>query len=190
MTNQNPMIPALRAIASLTLLSALVACGSSAPVQYSSLEALETGYARDTDDYESIGIGPLRTPDYLARPRIVTRGNNAEIIIDDFNRWAEPVDDAVHRIVAANVDALLDGVVAVAFPYSHIRDLDYRIVGRVDRFDADQGGRVVLSVQWTIVGPDADFVSQPRRARYEARASSADDYSAIAKAMTMPGTIA
>ncbi len=168
------------------LLIALAAggCGSSPPVQYYDLEALETGYVDDGDTFLRIGVGPLRTPDYLSRSQIVTRGTDSKVIVDDFNRWVEPVDDAIYRIVSENLDSLVDDAVVVAFPYTHIADLDYQLVGRISRFDAGQDGTAVLQIQWGVITSRDEFVVQPKRARYEARAAQAGDYPALARAMS------
>lgn len=175
-------------VTSLALLAGaamvLGACGSSPPVRYYDLEALETGYSPDRTGSSSVGVGPLRTPDYLSRPRMVTREGDATIVVNDFDRWVEPLDDAIHRVLATNLDAQLDDAVVVAFPYTHITDLDYRIVGRVDRFDADADGLAVLEIQWGVIGPNDEILAQPRRARYEARSSRDPMFAAIAHAMS------
>jgi len=173
-----------RVIMTFGLLLSVSACGSSSPVRYYSLDVLETGYDRDSEESIGFGVGPLRTPDYLTRSRIVTRGSNSEVVVDDFHRWVEPVDDAIYRIVASNLDSLLDDAVVVAFPYAHLKELRYRVVGRVDQFDADKGGSVVLLVQWGILMADSEFMVSPKRARYETRASNPDDYGSIARAMS------
>ena len=162
----------------------LGACGSSPPVRYYDLEALETGYAPDKVGSTSVGVGPLRTPDYLSRPRMVTRAADATIVVNDFDRWVEPLDDAIHRVLATNLDAQLDDAVVVAFPYTHISDLDYRVVGRVDRFDADADGLAVLEIQWGVIGPNDEILVQPWRKRYEARSSREPKYAGIAYAMS------
>ena len=173
-----------RLVAIACLLFLIGACGSSPPVRYYNLEALETDYGHDTEASPVLGVGPLRLPDYLTRTRIVTRRGDAEMIVDDFHRWAEPVDDALHRIVAINLDSLLDGVIVVAFPYNHLADLSYQVIGQIDRFDADENGRVVLLAQWGIMTPDSDVVVIPRRTRYETQATDPGDYGAIAAAMS------
>jgi uncharacterized lipoprotein YmbA len=173
-----------RTTALIGLLLIVAACGSSPPVRYYSLEAIDARYDGAVEVVAGLGVGPLRMPEYLAKTRIVTRQGGAEMIVDDFNRWAEPVEDEVHRIVAANLDGLLEDTVVVAFPYRHHTNLRGRVVGRVDRFDADQDGQVVLLVQWGIVTAESDFVVVPRRVSYEAQASTAGDYTAIATAMS------
>lgn len=160
------------------------ACGSSPPVRYYDLEALETGYTPDKVGSSSVGVGPLRTPDYLSRPRMVTRASDATIVVNDFERWVEPLDESIHRVMATNLDALLDDAVVVAFPYTHVTYLDYRVVGRVDRFDADADGLAVLEIQWGVIGPKDEILVQPRRARYEARSAREPTYAAIAHAMS------
>ena len=162
----------------------LGACGSSPPVRYYDLEALETGYAPDKLGSSSVGVGPLRTPDYLSRPRMVTRADDTTIVVNDFDRWVEPLDDAIHRVLATNLDAQLDDAVVVAFPYTHISDLDYRVVGRINRFDADADGLAILEIQWGVIGPKDEILVQPRRARYEARSSREPKYAGTAQAMS------
>ena len=54
-------------------------CGSSPPVTYYNLEALETGYVADGESYLRVGVGPLRTPDYLSRSQIVTRDSGSRV---------------------------------------------------------------------------------------------------------------
>ena len=173
-----------RLIATISLMILIGACGSSPPVHYYSLQALETDYSRDVEGSPGVGIGPLRLPDYLARTRIVTRRGESEVIVDDFNRWAEPVEDAIHRIIATNVDSLLDDVIVVGFPYNHYADMNGQVIGRIDRFDTDENGRVVLLAQWGILTPDSEVIVAPRRSRYEAQATNAADYGAIAAAMS------
>jgi uncharacterized lipoprotein YmbA len=63
-------------------------------------------------------------------------------------------------------------------------DLDYQLIGRVSRFDADQDGTAVLQIQWGIISSRDEFLVQPKRARYEVKAAKAGDYPALARAMS------
>ena len=132
-----------------------------------------------------LGLGPIRMPDYLNRSQIVWRGDNAEIMVNEFSRWSEPLTKSLLRIVSTDVDNLLQGVVVVVFPYEpFVRDqVDFRLVGDVNRFDADSTGRIVLEIQWGIADVDGGVVVPVRRNRYQAQASIADDPSAVVAAM-------
>jgi len=179
---------AIERTALLTLLVAVVSlvagCGSSPPVHYYSLDALEAGYGAPDAGTPRFGVGPFRMPDYLTRSNIVTRGNASEVNIDDYHRWIEPVNEALHRIVAANLATMMSDVVAVGFPYRFLNDSELRVVGRVERFDADDRGQVQLIVQWGITTADSSYLVPPRREIYRSQAADARDYNAIAAAMS------
>ncbi len=178
------MIRQRRLAAGVLLAALLGGCGASPPVHYYDLDALETDYAAGGESSLRIGIGPLRTPDYLDRSQIVTRGADSRVMVDDFNRWVEPISEAIYRVLSENLDSLVADAVVVAFPYTHIADLDYQLVGRVSRFDAGADGNAVLQVQWGVISSRNEFVVQPRRSRYEVRAGQAGDYPALARAMS------
>jgi uncharacterized lipoprotein YmbA len=145
----------------------LAGCGSSPPVHYYALESID-----------------IRMPEYLNRSQMVMRGSGAEIIVDDFNRWAEPLDDSIHRVLASNLDVLLESVVVVAYPSSAVLDIDYRLIGRFDRFNADKDGLVVLDAQWGIADSTGVVRMSPRRVRFESQATNPNDPGSIAQAMS------
>ena len=181
------MIATVRSITyCVIVLLLLTACSSSPPVRYFSLSSTVADGQQDPDDAVVLGLGPMRMAAYLNRSQIVTRGAGAEIKVDEFSRWAEPLAVAFHRIVSTDVDNTMDGVTVLAFPWeSAVRSqVDYRLLGDVIRFDADRSGRVVLETQWGItVVNSGETAVPPRRIRYEAQTGSPDDPAAVASAM-------
>ncbi len=173
----------LRYAAVIAVLLSLSACGTSAPVRYFNLEPIDYGSTSSAEQRHIVGLGPLDLPGYLARPQIVTRGTNAEIVIDDFRRWAEPVDESIHRIVAANVESLVEDVTVVSYPYHTMAQPEFRVYGDVVRFDADTTGEAVLVVQWGIAAADRTVVTPPQRARYVAQASIPGDTGSVVVAL-------
>lgn len=158
----------------LALMLLATACGTSPPVHYYSLKSTVAPPTDSGTGRHVIGFGPLDFPGYLKRPQIVTRRADGEITIDDFRRWAEPLDEAVHRIVAASIERLVDDVSVVSYPYHTMVKPDYRVYGDVIRFDVDEAGNAILRVQWGIATADRETVLPPRRAWYSARAASTD----------------
>jgi uncharacterized lipoprotein YmbA len=124
-------------------------------------------------------------PEYLNRSQIVTRGGGSELEVDEFSRWAEPLTQALHRVVSTDVDNMMNGVIVIAFPWEAVvhNEVDYRLLGEVTRFDADRSGRVVLDIQWGITATTglADVVI--RRTQYETRAARPDDPAIVVSAM-------
>lgn len=161
------------------------ACSSSSPVRYFALSPIDADFRQDPDDAVMLGLGPIRMPDYLNRSQIVWRGDNAEMRVDEFSRWTEPLAKSLLRIVSTDVDNLLTGVVVVVFPYEpFVRDqVVYRLVGDINRFEADGSGQVVLEIQWGIADVDGGVVVPVRRNRYQAQASTADDPGSVVAAM-------
>jgi uncharacterized lipoprotein YmbA len=176
-------ILAWRYVSCIAILMLVASCGRSTPVKYYKLDSPNVIYASDAEESLVLGLGPLRIPEYLERNRIVVRGENSEMLVDDFSRWAEPLDDAIYRVLAANVDSHLDGVMAVSFPYNSMIDHDYQLLGRIDMFESDKVGNTVLLVHWGIIDTDGNPVVTPRRVRYQAQATDASNYGSIATAM-------
>ena len=173
------------AILSVFAVFMLSACASSSPVRYFSLSPIDAEFRKDSDDAVMLGLGPIRMPEYLNRSQIVTRGANAEMQVDEFSRWSEPLTTSLMRIVAADVDNLLQDVVVVVFPYETlVRDqVNYRLIGDVGRFEADYMGRILLEVQWGVADINGEVIVPMRRNRYQIQASVVGDSGAVVVAM-------
>jgi len=163
----------------------VAACGSSPPVRYFALSTMDSVQRQDPDDAVTLGLGPLRMPEYLNRSQIVTRGGGSELEVDEFSRWAEPLTLALHRVVSTDVDNMMHGVIVIAFPWESVvrNEVDYRLLGEVTRFDADRSGRVVLDIQWAISDVPGGVAVAIRRSKYETRAARPDDPAIVTSAM-------
>jgi uncharacterized protein len=160
----------------------LGACASSPPVRFYALDSVPQNFGEETGDV-NIGLGPMIFPDYLKRPQIVTRTTGSEMKIAEFERWAEAVDRSFNRILASNVDGMLDSAVVVVFPYSLNIRIDIRVIGRVFRFDTDESGLAVLDVQWAAGDGKGTTFVEPHRSSYEATVADPRDYDAIVIAL-------
>jgi uncharacterized lipoprotein YmbA len=116
-------------------------------------------------------VGPFQLAEYLARPQIVAQGDGNRVAINDFDRWAEPLDANFQAVVAANVGRLLGSDQVLEFPAQTILKDARRVSGRVVRFDVDGSGEAVLEVQWGINDADGTIQAGGRLSRYTARAS-------------------
>ena len=162
----------------------LAACGASPAVHYFTLESAGDYVAHDDDGSPILTVGTLRLPEYLNRSQFVSRGSGSEIVVDDLNRWAEPLDDAIHRVLATNLDILLDTVVVIAYPSTVVAHTDYRLIGRIDHFISDPNGIVVLRVQWGITDPNGVVVLPAKRASFQSQAAKPGDPGSIAQGMS------
>ena len=77
------------------------------------------------EGYFSIGVGPVQMPEYLNRPQIVSRKSTIELFLDEFNKWAEPLEDNFTRVLAENLANILRTDPVVIFPSRGSIPVDY-----------------------------------------------------------------
>ena len=158
-------------------------CGTSPPVRYFSLEPMYEAVTDGNAHRPMVGIGEIRTPSFRYRSQMVTRSDGGEMITHDFLRWSEPLDQALHRVVAANVDSLLPEMTVFSFPYDSARMPAYKVRGSLDRFDVDSTGLGVLVLQWGIIDRKDEVVRPIGRSRYESRSTNPGNPAADVAAM-------
>ncbi len=149
----------------------VVGCASSPSVRYYALSSLPAKDFTPAGDL-LVGLGPLTLPEYLHRPQIVKRGRGNELLVDDFHRWGEDLEDSVPRIVAANLSVLLEAASVVELPTIAVVRPNYRVVGSIHQFDLSAQGEAVLIVQWS-VSDGSQMIIGPLRHRYTHASESA-----------------
>ena len=87
------------------------ACSSAPAIVYYTLDPLpQTArpvLAETASVPKRIGIGPVQLPTYLERAQIVTRAGDHTLAVNDFHRWAGPLDEEIVRILAVAVGETL-----------------------------------------------------------------------------------
>jgi hypothetical protein len=148
------------AIALLILTGCLGAKGPSQQTKFYvlnslySLEKIETPVAKTPNI--TIGVGPVDLPKYINRPHIVTRAIQNEIQIEEFERWAEPIDSNFFRVLADNLSILLQTDNIVSFPAKRSTKVDYQVAVTVTRFDGVVGKNALLRARWSIYGENGE----------------------------------
>jgi uncharacterized lipoprotein YmbA len=137
----------------------LAGCASSPSSKFYQLNSLQnrTSITRDASLEQNliIAIGPVRIPDYLDRPQIVTRAGKNELRLSEFDRWAGSLESDVTRVLVEDISGLLP-----ADRFSVIRWIPYveghvptscRVEVFVDRFEGTLGDSVLLKAQWEVL---------------------------------------
>jgi uncharacterized lipoprotein YmbA len=98
-----------------------------------------------------VGVLPVRLPGHLERPQLVTWAGPGELRIDEYLRWAEPIDAGVGRTLAENLDALLlaHPVIRSPWPAAVIPFCRVRVDLRV--FGLQESGEVRLEGRWMLL---------------------------------------
>ena len=100
----------------------------------------------------SIGVGPVRIPQYLERPQIVRRSSQNQLGLAEFAQWAEPVRVNFSRVLAENLAVLLATKHVSIFPWLKSTDIDYQIILGITRFDGNPQNKALLRARWSIFG--------------------------------------
>jgi len=128
--------------------------GGSDPVQFYVLtsQAEQTDRPPITAQGVSIGVGPIGFPEYLVRPQLVTRLSDTELRLDEFSRWAEPIEDGFARSIEENLVVLM-GATVIDYPWYSTRAPDFAVSIDVTRFELTAAGTASLISRWEITRP-------------------------------------
>ena len=103
----------------------------------------------------SIGVGPVRLPQYLDRPQIVRRSSQNQLQLAEFAQWAEPIRVNFSRVLAENLGILLETKKISLFPWLKTTKIDYQIILEITRFDGGHGNKALLRASWSIFGKES-----------------------------------
>jgi uncharacterized lipoprotein YmbA len=137
----------------------LAACGTTAPTRFYLLSPVaEAGHGASAihKNGVSIALAPVDLPEHLNRPQIVTRQNGHQVKVDEFNRWAEPLEMHVSAIIAENLSMLLGTEGIVITNRNKQADVDYHLSVQCIRFDGWPGKEATLDCRWYL-GTGDDF---------------------------------
>lgn len=134
----------------IILVSALLGgcTGTSKPSNFYMLHAAAQNPTAASN--AAIGVGPVKLPEYLTRPQIVTRKTNYELNIAEFERWAGSLKQDITRVVAENISTLLNNDRVVIHPWRRSTLIDYQVEIIVLHFDGKLGKDATMKAHWAI----------------------------------------
>lgn len=128
---------------------AIVAAGCASPAsRFYTLSAAPTPAAASTN--LSVAVGPVSVPAAVDRPQIVVSMGPNQVRLDEFNRWASPLQNNIARVVAENLVALLGTPRVATSPQTLSAEADYRVAIEVQRFESALGEAATLDAVWTV----------------------------------------
>ncbi|MGF1639995.1 MAG: membrane integrity-associated transporter subunit PqiC [Rhodospirillales bacterium] len=130
----------------------------------------------------AVGVGPVSLPRYLDRPEMVLRTDPNTFEFAEFDRWGEPLQDTVPRVLTENLSVLLATDRVFLFPRRRATAVDYLVEVQVTRFDVDVGGPAVLAARWEIFDDNGNTLGIDR-STFTADVAGAD-FGAISVALS------
>lgn len=110
-----------------------------------------------------VGLLPVALPGYLERPQLITWVAPGELRIDEYLRWAEPLDAGLARTLAANLDVLLPQSRVIRSPWPSATRLRCRVRVDLQRFGPHASTEVVLEGRYALLPADSErpLVARP-----------------------------
>jgi len=137
----------LGALATVCIAVLAAGCASS-PARFYTLSATAAPGAAASKI--SLAVGPVTIPPAVDRPQIVVSTSANQVTLDDFNRWASPLQDNLGSVVAENLVALLGTPRVTLFPQTLGTDVDYRVQIEIRNFESAPGKSAALDALWTV----------------------------------------
>ena len=99
----------------------------------------------------TIGIGPIKLPEYLDRDEVVTRVGPNRLELSDQDRWAEPLDNNFKQVIAQDLTQLLGTHSITFYPWPGTTRVDYQVRIDVYRFETDPSASAQLVAHWQVL---------------------------------------
>ena len=96
----------------------------------------------------SLGVGPIQLAAYLSAPEIQVRASATEVRHSAIERWAEPLEDGITRVLALDLGAALGTREVVLFPWYADQQPDVQVRLTVQRFELEPDGSGVVEARY------------------------------------------
>lgn len=123
-------------------------CASAPSAQFYTLSA--TTQAATPAAKMSVAVGPVSIPAAVDRPQMVISTGANQVQLDEFNRWAAPLQSDINRVVAENLVKMLGTPSVTLFPQTPGAHADYRVSIEVQSFVSTLGEASSLDAVWSV----------------------------------------
>lgn len=138
--------------AALVVLCVLAAAGCASPPSrfytLTGVAAPPSPPAPATD--LSVVVGPVSIPAIVDLPQIVVAAGPNQVTLDEFNRWASPLQENIARVVAGNLVVLLGTPHVSLFQKSLNANAEYRVAIEVHAFESAPGEAATIDAAWIV----------------------------------------
>ena len=169
------------------LLVLALGCAHTEQSRFYVLNSLAASGAQNAERQDVVlGIGPIKMPEYLDRPQIMTRTEGNELDYTEFHKWAEPLKDNFSRVLGENLSTLIPTNRIFFFPWRRAAQVNHKIAADVIRFEGALGGVSTLSVRWTLYRIDdkgRENGARHEKIRVRSRQATGPDYNSTVSAL-------
>ena len=135
--------------------------------------------------FPSVEVVPVRVPQYLDRPQIVTRSGPHRLELAEFDQWAGNLRKNMTRVIVENLSVRLRTADVRIAPSRAAVPADVRVEVEVLQFERCEDRRVRLGAQWVLTVRNDPSSAAVRITRLQSRRlPGAPDYTSTVSAMS------
>jgi uncharacterized lipoprotein YmbA len=169
----------LAVAAALCALCLLSGCARSGQTRYYTLVALAPAASAAPTAERVLGVGPVRVSRHLREGAMVRRTDAYQLRHCDFDLWAEPVEDGVPRVLAANLGQLTGTRRVARYPWRSAETPERQVAIDLEAFELAADGQAELRARWelrdaagTLLDSGTTTVREPADGRVDALAAA------------------
>ena len=98
-----------------------------------------------------IGVGPVKIPEYQDRPQIVTQDKEKMLKFAQFDRWGEPLDFGMKRLIGENLAVMLPEAKFTLYPWNSSVPVKYQVVVEIVQLDSNLDKDLFVVAQWLVI---------------------------------------
>jgi uncharacterized protein len=135
-------------IVTLCVVAVLAAGCASQPSHFYTLSRTATPVTSTSS--LSVVVGPVAIPAVVDLPQIVVTTGPNQVMLNEYERWASPLQNNISRVVAENLVALLGTPRVSLFQQSLNAPVDYHVAIEVQSFESAPGEAASLNAVWIV----------------------------------------
>jgi uncharacterized lipoprotein YmbA len=140
----------MRPLLTTALLMLLLSGCSSPKTTYYTLNAdpipPASAGAKDT----RVMVGPVSLPEMIDQPQMVILGNDNQVQVYEYDRWAGSLKSDIGRVIASNIARDLGTSNVWNFAQSTQTNFDYQVLVDVQNLQSKPDDSVLVDVLWTV----------------------------------------
>ena len=131
-----------------------------------------------------IGVGPVKIPEYQDRPQIVTQDKEKMLKFAQFDRWGEPLDLGMTRLIRENLAVMLPEAKFTLYPWNSSVPVKYQVVVEIVQLDSDLDKDLFIVAQWLVIDVQNTKTIIIKRSEFR-QSIVPQNYSGLAKTLGM-----
>lgn len=145
-------MPLIKLLIIISLTSTLFGCSSAPKTSFYQLRSIgtaQTNQSKPPLKNVIILLTPIKFPEYLDRPQLITRKSDFKLYLNENHLWAEPLNNEFTRVLTENINKKLAPNTIYTFSTINKKTVDITININVLQFDVNANDQAVLVVKWS-----------------------------------------